>query len=127
MQSRVEDYLLDLILPAGMNPSAGDSGGEIDEFAKYRLSDEAHLHVFGFWYEMGGPRQPLTPQQAAEMPATLARDFRLLMRLVKELKFENGVEDGDSSATSSFEESLRAGGIRKAADGFLVRSVGYAD
>ena len=80
--------MLDLILPDFADLPASPEEDE-DPFAKYLLCDEAHLEAFGFWYEMDGPKQPLTPEQACAMPATMVKDFRLLLRLTKQLKIDH--------------------------------------
>ncbi len=49
------------------------------------LCDEAHLQVFSIWYQFGGMRRPLTPVEAAEMPADLAKDFVYLLKRMREL------------------------------------------
>lgn len=50
------------------------------------LCDEAHLQVFALWYSLGGMNQPLTPQECADMPATLAKDFMYLIRRIRSLE-----------------------------------------
>jgi hypothetical protein len=59
------------------------------------LFDEAHLDAFGLWYETGGPNRPLTPQEALETSAIGARDFRILLRWSKQLKYENAILEDD--------------------------------
>ena len=49
------------------------------------LCDEAHLQVFALWYEFGGLKRPLTPVEAAEMPADLAKDFIYLLKRMRQL------------------------------------------
>ena len=49
------------------------------------LCDEANLQVFALWYEFGGLKRPLTPVEAAEMPADLARDFIYLLKRMRQL------------------------------------------
>lgn len=43
------------------------------------------MAVFGIWYQFGGMRRPLTPVEAAEMPAPLAKDFVYLLKRMREL------------------------------------------
>ena len=49
------------------------------------LCDESNLQVFRFWYEMGGLNRPPTILEAAETPATLARDFIFLLNRMRQL------------------------------------------
>jgi hypothetical protein len=55
------------------------------ERARAPLCDEAHLQVFRLWYEFGGRKRPLTPVEAAEMPADLAKDFVYLLKRMRQL------------------------------------------
>ena len=55
------------------------------ELEQTPLCDEAHLQVFSIWYQFGGMRRPLTPVEAAEMPADLAKDFVYLLKRMREL------------------------------------------
>jgi hypothetical protein len=127
-KERIEEYLLDLILPAAFRPSTDDDEEEDEDEepkvpAKYLLCDEANLYVFGFWYAMGGHTQPPTLAEAAELPATVARDFRTLLKWVEVLKMEHqGMEHADDEGIGGIEESLSLGGFRRTAEGF-VRTV----
>ena len=49
------------------------------------LCDEASLQIFRTWYQFGGMKRPLTPVEAAEMPAGLAQDFIHLLKRIRQL------------------------------------------
>lgn len=43
------------------------------------LIDPAHLDLFVTWYFFGGPQRGLSPQEIADMPAAMRRDFVFLL------------------------------------------------
>ena len=58
------------------------------------LCDEASLQIFRTWYQFGGMKRPLTPVEAAETPAGLARDFVYLLKRIRQLS-ESEMELGE--------------------------------
>ena len=69
--------------------------GSILEGQSYHLCDEANLDAFGLWWETRGYDRALTPQEASETDAIVAKDFRTLLLWVKQLKFENSILEED--------------------------------
>jgi hypothetical protein len=74
-----------LLRPAPKAKFITEEDLERAEREKTPLCDEAHLQVFSIWYQFGGMRRPLTPVEAAEMPAGLAKDFVYLLKRMREL------------------------------------------
>ena len=58
------------------------------------LCDEASLQIFRVWYQFGGLKRPLTPVEAADMPAALAQDFIHLLKRMRQLA-DSEVELGE--------------------------------
>ena len=70
-------------------------GIDLAEPPSFVLCDEANLDAFGLWYETKGHERALTPVEAVQTPAIVAKDFRTMLRLVKQLKFENNLMDDE--------------------------------
>jgi hypothetical protein len=82
----IDDYLLELLKPQkSENDFLSPEDLERAELERIALCDEASLRVFGLWYQFGGMRRPLTPMEAAEMPADLAKDFVYLLGRIRQL------------------------------------------
>ena len=81
----IDDYLLGLLRPAKQGGFITPEDLERAEREISPLADEGSLPIFGIWYQFGGMRRPLTPVEAAEMPAPLAKDFIYLLKRMREL------------------------------------------
>lgn len=68
------------------------------------LCDEASLQIFSIWYQFGGMKRPLTPMEAAEMPAWLARDFVHLLKRMRQLA-DSEIELGQWMERNVFKDS----------------------
>lgn len=64
---------------------AGDAFSMIqdDDAQGQGLIHESSLLVFKVWMELGGPTSPPTPQEVADMDASLALDMAYLLRLYR--------------------------------------------
>jgi hypothetical protein len=66
-------------------PSTGGAAGDLLEGLQQEsgLIHESSLIVFRLWMQFGGPNSPLTPQEIADMDASLALDMATLLRLYR--------------------------------------------
>lgn len=76
---------MDILRPKPTPKFITEADLERAELERIVLCDEANLHVFRLWYQFGGMKRPLTPMEAAAMPADLARDFTYLLNRLREL------------------------------------------
>ena len=81
----IDDFLLEILNPKLDTGFITDEDLERAEREKMPLCDEASLQIFRIWYQFGGMKRPLTPVEAAEMPAWLARDFVYLHGRMRQL------------------------------------------
>lgn len=66
----------------------GEEGNLLDALRKegeQGLIHESSLLVFRLWMQFGGPTSPPTPQEIADMDASLALDIAWLLRLYKRM------------------------------------------
>ena len=82
----IDDFLTEILHPQPDTGFVTDEDLERAEREKAPLCDEASLQIFRIWYQFGGMKRPLTPVEAAEMPAWLARDFVYLLGRVRQLE-----------------------------------------
>lgn len=48
------------------------------------LCQEEHLEIFTTWWVFGGREHGISPMDAAEMPATMRKDFMLILQRIGE-------------------------------------------
>jgi hypothetical protein len=92
----IDEFLTEILHPQPDTGIVTDEDLERAEREKAPLCDEASLQIFRIWYQFGGMKRPLTPVEAAEMPAWLARDFVYLLARIRQL--------GDASALGQWVE-----------------------
>ncbi len=81
----VDEFLMGLLRPAPQKSFITPDDLESAERHRTVLCDEAHMKVFATWYLFGGMQRPLTPVEAAEMPADLAQDFTYMINRIRQL------------------------------------------
>ena len=81
----IDDFLMEVLQPKPDTGFITTEDLERAEREKAPLCDEASLQIFRIWYQFGGMKRPLTPVEAAEMPAGLAQDFIHLLKRMRQL------------------------------------------
>lgn len=102
----IDDFLLDILMPRRGADFLTEDDLTRAEREKVALCDEANLQVFAVWYEFGGMKRPLTPVEAASMPADLAKDFAFLLRRMRQLA-DNEMQLGDWINRNIFRDTER--------------------
>ena len=97
----IDDFLMDILRPKPTPKFITEADLERAELERIVLCDEANLHVFRLWYQFGGMKRPLTPMEAAAMPADQPETLPICSTACVNWRTTNGARRVGQSQTFS--------------------------